>query len=236
MAFYGRANRIFLESDLREGTVFDSQITECDLDGLRAVGCHWENTDMTDLNASGATFTGCSFASSTFERVNMQATSFTGCAFSGMTFSGLTLIKSFWADVTLARSAIRHCSLQRASFSRLRAHRSSFTDFEALNARIDRSSFLGCSFEISYGIGMNGFSGAEITNAIFCDCKFSGFPLRGAHLENCAFIRCRGDISDEIECVNVSGLPRIATAKPRKIGNLTAARGMLLQYGYGEDM
>lgn len=234
MALYGRSNRLFVESELLEGTLTDSQIVECDLDGLRAVGSHWNRTNMADLNASASSFSGCDFASSAFERVNMQGASFTGCAFSGMTLSGLTLIKSQWADVSLSGSIVKNSSLHRASLYRVRAVGSSFTDFEALNARVERSSFLGCAFELGYGIGMNGFSGAVIANAIFCDCRFSGFPFRGARLENCAFVRCRGDVGDDMECQNVAGLPRYSVIEPHRIGNRAAARDLLERYGFGE--
>lgn len=234
MAFYGRANRIFLESELLSGSLTDSQVAECDLDGLRVIGSHWKSTNMSDLNASDSSFTGCDFDSSTFERINMQGISITACAFSGMCLSGLTLIKATWNDVAFNGSVIKYCSLQRAAFSRLHAFGSTFSEFEALSARIDRSAFLGCAFEICYGNGMNGFSGAEISNTIFCDCRFSGFPFRGARLENCAFIRCRGEIGDDMECHNIAGLPRLAEAEPRRIGNRAAARELLEKYGLRE--
>lgn len=234
MALYGRSNRVFVESDLLSGSIMDSQIVNCDLDGLRAVGSHWERANMADLNASGASFSGCAFSSSAFERVNMQGASFTGCAFSGMTLSGLTLIKSSWADVTLSRSAIKNSCLQRASLYRVRAVGSSFADFEAISARVDRCVFVGCAFELDYGNGMNGFSGAVISNALFCDCRFEGFPFRGARIENSAFVRCRGDVGDDMECVNVAGLPAHARAEPRKLANRSGAEELLRRFGFME--
>jgi hypothetical protein len=58
-------------------------------------------------------------------------------------------------------------------------------------------------FAISYGSGMNGFSGAHILNCIFYGCRFEGLPFYGAIPENCLFIRCSGETGCDSEPVNI---------------------------------
>ena len=83
---------------------------------------------------------------------------------------------------------------------------SKVVDFEGVNCSIKNSIFTSCEFEITSGIGMNGFSGGEILNCIFVNCGFQGFPLRGISAHSCIFIDCRGEITDDVQCFNTFGL------------------------------
>jgi uncharacterized protein YjbI with pentapeptide repeats len=123
-----------------------------------------------------------------------------------MTLDGLTLIKSYWQKCALTGSILRNNCLQRARFIESQIISSALLDFEALNAQIDNCVFAHSIFSISYGSGMNGFSSAEIKNCIFYNCRFEGFPLRGALVQSTAFVHCGGEIGDEMTCVNVAGL------------------------------
>ena len=90
--------------------------------------------------------------------------------------------------------------MQRAKIEKTIFNSSSFIDFEGIYAEISNTVFYNCHFEINYGNGMNGFSGASFENCIFINCTFSGFPLRGSKVNNCTLVRCSGEISDDIDC------------------------------------
>jgi uncharacterized protein YjbI with pentapeptide repeats len=110
---------------------------------------------------------------------------------------GLVLIHSLWHGGKLKNVRLRGSCLQRAEFSRMGISSCSFTDFEALESRLEDCLFAGCLFRLSRGSGMNGFCGSRIKNCIFTGCRFEGFPLRGAALKNCLFVRPAGEAGEE---------------------------------------
>jgi uncharacterized protein YjbI with pentapeptide repeats len=148
-----------------------------------------------------------------------------------LAFSGVTLIKTKWLHARLNRSSITQCTLQRCIMKNSIYTDSVFSDFEGISASVENCFFHTTRFEITYGGGMNGFSGAELKNCIFYGCTFSGYPLRGAVLENCTFINCRGESTDDCEGTNVYGLPRFC-APPAKtaLTNRTQAEELISAY------
>jgi uncharacterized protein YjbI with pentapeptide repeats len=90
--------------------------------------------------------------------------------------------------------------MQRARIEKTIFNESFFIDFEGIYANISNTVFYNCHFEINYGNGMNGFSGALFENCLFINCTFSGFPLRGSKTIYCSFVGCTGEITDDMEC------------------------------------
>jgi uncharacterized protein YjbI with pentapeptide repeats len=206
MSFYGRSNRLLIEQELSKGELRESEIVECDLSGLRVEKAVWDHADMRDLHANDIEFKETQLKNSSFFRSNFMHSRFLFSSFTNMTLDGLTLIKSHWQNCVLTGTTLRNNCLQRARFQESRIISSAFLDFEALNVQIDNCVFAHSMFSISYGGGMNGFSSAEIKNCIFYNCRFEGFPLRGALVRSTAFVHCGGEIGDGMECDNVAGL------------------------------
>ena len=50
------------------------------------------------------------------------------------------------------------------------------------------------------------FYGSE--NVKLINCSFKGFPFRGVETSSCIFIKCNGEITDDIECSNTLGLSK----------------------------
>lgn len=230
MSFYGRSNRALVETELAKGSLADCQIAECDMDGIAVGSALWDKADLRDLNANDARFSGTEFRDSVFFRASLMKTRFSDCGLSGMMLDGLTLIKSGWDGSCVKNSTIRFCSLQRATFERVHFSGSTLSDFEALCARMESCVFTNSVIEITYGSGMNGFSEALIKNCVFYNCRFAGFPLRGAILENCVFSRCSGEIGDEMTCDNVAGLPNAQFATQKTLHDRDRATALLGRY------
>jgi uncharacterized protein YjbI with pentapeptide repeats len=212
-------------------TFSDSQIQNCIFDDTQIHSSSWNSVSMRDTNANGMQFTSSRFASSSIYRSSLMNTSFSDCRLDGLTFSGVTLIKTKWFHIRSNRSSITQCTLQRCAMKNSTFSDSVFSDFEGINASVENCFFRATRFEITYGGGMNGFSGAELKNCIFYGCTFSGFPLRGANLENCTFIHCTGEITDDCTGTNVYGLPRFC-APPVKtaLSRRTQAQGLISSY------
>ena len=206
MSFYGRANRVFIEQALKKEGLRNSQIAECDLSGLKAEDACWDHTDLRDLHANGAEFQRMRFTESAFFRSSLLRARFADSVFNRMTLDGLTLIKSRWQGCVFTNTALRNNCLQRAEFRGCRFISSTLFDFEALNARMDNCIIAHSMLGVEYGSGMNGLSGAAVSNCIFYNCRFEGFPLRGALLRSTVFACCSGQIGDDMDCVNVAGL------------------------------
>lgn len=206
MSFYGRSNRFLIEQELSKGELRESEIVGCDLSGLRIEKAIWNHADMRDLHADEIEFKETQLEKSSFFRSNLMHGRFLFSSFDNMILDGLTLIKSRWQNCILTGTTFKNNSLQRAQFFGSQFVSSAFIDFEALNVQIDNCVFAHSMFSINYGSGMNGFSSAEIKNCIFYNCRFEGFPLRGALVRSTAFIHCGGEIGDEMECANVAGL------------------------------
>ena len=230
LTFYGHSNRMLIEMALKSGELRDCQIVECELNGMKTGDAVWDHADMRDLHANDTCFQGTGLRGSRFFRSSFMRARFLGCRCDRMVFDGLTLIKSQWSNNELRESTIQNASLQRAVFRGNRFISSSFSDFEALDAVVEDCVFAHSSVNISYGSGMNGFSGGLIKNCIFYNCRFEGFPLRGADVESCVFLYCRGEIGDEMVCRNVAGLGLRGQVKPAAVKDPAAAERLLKAY------
>jgi uncharacterized protein YjbI with pentapeptide repeats len=206
MAFYGRANRILVEQELGNGVIGDSQISDCDLNGLRAGNADWVHADLRDSPVNDAEFSNVRFSGSTFYRDSFMRTKFSASSFTGVVIDGLTLIKTQWIASRFTNSIIKNSCLQRAVLRGIRASALSMVDFEALNIEMENCLFAHSRFTINYDGGMNGFSGGVIRNCLFYNCYFEGFPLRGSEIHGSVFAACGGEIGDEMDCENVAGL------------------------------
>jgi len=228
--FYGRSNHRLIEQALEKKTLKDCQIAECDLPGLQVIDVHWNHADMRDLHANDINFQNTTLEKSTFFRSSFMRASFTGAVLDTMVLDGLTLIKSRWQNSRLVNTAMKNLCLQRASFYGNRFISSSFSDFEALDIRMDNCVFAHSMIGIHYGSGMNGFCSADITNCIFYHCRFEGYPLRGARLSSCVFVYCSGEIGDDMECANVAGIGLRGNARRKPLQRVNEARHLVEQY------
>ena len=208
MFFQSLSNKTIIRELFTGKTVSDSQIQNSILDGTEINRTVWNSVSMRDTNANDMQFSDSHFITSSISRSSLMNTSFSECSLDALTFSGVTLIKTKWLHIHSNRSSITQCTLQRCTIKNSMFSDSLFSDFEGISASVENSVFLATRFEITYGGGMNGFSGASLKNCIFYGCTFSGYPLRGAVLENCTFINCSGEITDDCEGTNVYGLPR----------------------------
>ncbi|QQO09001.1 pentapeptide repeat-containing protein [Breznakiella homolactica] len=231
MGFYGRSNRMLIEQEILKGELRDCQIVECDLSGLAAGPSLWNEVELRDLHANDIRFEGTRIAKSFFYRSSFMRARFTDTAIRTATLDGLTLIRSRWQGCSVSESIFKNLCLQRAEFLGCRISGSTFADFEALDAAIENTVIAHSGFSISYGSGMNGFSGGTIRNCLFYNCRFEGFPLRGAALDSCAFIYCSGEIGDDMDCSNVAGLGlRGGRISPMPIKSRNEASGLLARF------
>jgi uncharacterized protein YjbI with pentapeptide repeats len=227
VSFYGRSNRVLVEQTLEKGAIVDCQIAECDLSNLPVKGVQWEHADIRDLHANDIIFQNTRLGKSNFFRSSFMRASFDKVILDLMIFDGLTLIKSRWCDTWATDTVMKNLCLQRSVFSGARFVTSSLLDFEALDMRVDNCIFAHSMFGVNYGSGMNGFSGAVISNCIFYHCRFEGYPLRGAKIVSCVFVYCSGEIGDEIECSNVTGIGLRGKARYKPLQKMNDARRLL---------
>jgi uncharacterized protein YjbI with pentapeptide repeats len=233
MSFFGRSNRILVENALEKGTIENCQIAECDLSNLPVKNVQWKHTDIRDLHANDIFFQDTNMEGSSFFRSSFMRASFDKAVLVSMIFDGLTLIKSRWQDTWIKDTVMKNLCLQKSYFSRTRFIAVSLLDFEALNIKMDNCIFANSMFGINYGSGMNGFSGAVISNCIFYHCRFEGYPLRGANINSSVFIYCSGEIGDEIECTNVAGIGLRGKACRKPLQKMNEARRLLDQCASG---
>jgi len=198
MSFYEPANRLFIENALQSGHIDDSLIQDCELNDFCARDILWHKTHVEDIHANNSMFMHVQFDESTFNRSGFISSSFNNCSFDTVTLSGLTLIKSVWKNIFFTGGSIRHCTLVRAGFTNMQIVNSVLSDFEAAYALIDNCFFLNSIIELNYGNGANGFSLSRLRHCIFYNCRFKGFPFRGAQLDDCLFFYCHGE-SGEME-------------------------------------
>ncbi len=170
MSFYGRSNRMLIESELEKGLLRDCQIVECDLSGLEVKDLLWEEAELRDLHANDIRFAGTHIEKSTFTRCSAMRAGFLGATLLGTVLDGLTLIKSQWQNCKIERSHIKNSVLQRSRFNGCNITASSFVDFEGLNVEMNQCVIAHSMFGVSYGSGMNGLSGGSIRNCIFYNC------------------------------------------------------------------
>jgi len=230
MSFYGRSNRILVEQALQKGSLKGCQIVECDLSGLAVTDAQWEQADIRDLHANDAAFQNTKIEKSSFFRSSFMRASFNKAVLDTVVFDGLTLIKSRWRNSWLTNAVLKNLCLQRSVFSESRFISSSLLDFEALDIRMENCIFAHSMIGINYGSGMNGFSNGAISNCIFYHCRFEGYPFRGAKLASCAFVYCSGEIGDDMECANVSGLGLRGKAQYKPLQKANEGRRLVERY------
>jgi uncharacterized protein YjbI with pentapeptide repeats len=218
---------MLVESEIEKGGLMDCQIVECDLSNLDVTSTKWENTELRDLHANDILFEEACLAKMQCKRCSFMRARFLRTKLSGIFFDGLTLIKSQWQNCKMEASQIKNSCLQKSHFTNCRIVSSSFTDFEGLNLEMDQCIIAHSFIGISYGSGMNGFSGGNIRNCIFYNCLFDGYPLRGATLEGCVFINCSGQIGEDMDCTNVVGLGLRGHTKHVTVNNRTEAEQIL---------
>jgi len=229
--FYGRANRVLIEHALQQGALKDCQIAECDLCNLQVSDAVWNNVHVRDLHANDAGFNNSTLEKSVFFRSSFIRASFDRTVWSSMVFDDFTLIKSRWNVCCLTDTAMKNLSLQRSVFYGSRFISSMFLDFEALDVKMDNCIFAHCTISINYGSGMNGFSNAEISNCIFYNCRFEGYPLRGSGVKSCVFAYCAGQIGDDMECNNTAGIGLKGRANRKSVVNQIEGQRLIETFG-----
>lgn len=206
MLFRNLSDTRILTDALGSSLEADSEFVSCDMDGISLCGSSWNGIEFSSCNAKSVSLSSFRMLRTSFVRSSLMRSLFDGGVLDGCTFSGTTLIRTQWNAVRIDRSDFFQCAMQRTSMSRCAVRDSRFSDFEGIDASIFGCLFLNCRFEVTYGGGMNGFSGAKFTNCIFYGCSFSGYPLRGAYAQSCVFSDCRGEITDDAECHDSAGL------------------------------
>lgn len=230
MSFYGNSNKYLVEKAVSDRLLQESQITSCDLEDLLVSDVLWKEAHMQDLNANGIVFQNTRCLSSNFFQVSMMDASFINSTIESAVFKGLSLIRSTWKNTRIENLTLELSTLQRASFSHTNFVNSKIIDIEAGYTKINSCIFKNTDFDISYGSGMNGFAQAVISNSFFYNCTFSGYPLRGAQLENCIFCNCSGQIGDEFISHNVFGLGMNFNTNQKTIDNLEEAQHLLERF------
>jgi uncharacterized protein YjbI with pentapeptide repeats len=191
------ANRLLVEEGAACGPMEDCCIEGCDLSGFQPRRARWKKVTLRDVCANRAEFHGASLEDCSFFRCGLSHAVFRDSVMRNAVLDGIVLIRSLWLGGKLSGSAIRSSCMQRAELRRMRVCSSAFADFEAIQSVLEDCVFSGVRFALSYGSGMNGFCGARIRNCIFYNCRFEGFPLRGASLENCLFVASSGETGRE---------------------------------------
>lgn len=216
-----------IRSLFEDKSVDGSQIQNCIMDGISVRNTSWNNVSMRDTNANDAAFTFSSFTASSISRSSLVNTSFSSCMMNSLTFSGVTLIKTKWIHIRGERFNITQSAMQRAVLKNTILRSSVVSDFEGISASVQNCIFISTRFEITGGGGMNGFSGADISDSIFIGCSFSGYPFRGAHISSCVFYGCRGEITDDCEAEHVTGLPHFSSHETMELTRRGEAERMI---------
>lgn len=227
MSVYTFSNKEILETELLQGNLSDASINNSNLDTLQSNNAVWQKTDMTDSNCNDAAFYNTKFSDCSFFRSSMINSQFTKCTFNNTKHSGISFIKVHINNSRIENHLFDSCTMQRAVLNKVIIQNSSLKDFEAVYADIKDTVFIHCLFELNYGSGSNGFSGAALQNCIFINCSFSGYPMRGSKLTNCTFINCSGETTDDFEADNTFGLPYCESAKEIPITNREQAMELL---------
>jgi uncharacterized protein YjbI with pentapeptide repeats len=225
--FYG--SRRLLEQETPAGRLEDCRIADCDISGLEVSRALWTRADIRDVHAEGLRFLETDIKDSSFFRSNFTDMDFTASAMTGVILDSLTLIRSRWRGGRLKGVNLRNLCLQRAAFRGMRILSSSFTDFEAIKSEMENCVVTNSRFVITYGSGMNGYSGASFRGCLFQGCRFEGRPLEGAFLEDCLFVRCWGDPGDP-ECRNVAGLGNRENPKASELVMRAEAAALLARF------
>jgi uncharacterized protein YjbI with pentapeptide repeats len=206
MAYFGANNRILVEDKFKSGTIANSQICECDLNGTAIENLVWNATTVSNLPWNDGVLRSMELRNSIFFRSSFMRTRFEELSFFDMDIDCLNLIKTTWKKCTLRCSIVRNCCMQRMCMTNVQLINTSLTDFEALNSLFENCIFYRCTIGITYGSGMNGFSTGRLVNCLFVECRFDGLPFTGALVESSAFIGCAGAAGNDMGCSNVAGM------------------------------
>lgn len=196
-----------------EKSVENLQVENSLLDGISAKNAVWKSVSIKDCNAPGMLCSGTVIESSSFCRSNMQEAAFLGCAISGSEYNGTTLIKASFEKCRIRLLKVVVSTMQRAVLRRCVVENSVFRDFEGIYSTVEDCVFKNCSFELTSGQFMNGFTEAKVRNSIFIGCSFVGYPLRGACVSSCVFAGCSGEISDTDDFTDTVGFGRTKAAE-----------------------
>ncbi|MCM1235947.1 MAG: pentapeptide repeat-containing protein [Ruminococcus flavefaciens] len=232
MLFRNLGNRKILEEVFSGELEAGSEFVSCDIDGIQLERSIWNDVGFSNCNANGISFRDFHMTHTSFVRSSLMRSLFDGGTFDGCTFSGTTLIRTGWNAAKINDTTFFQCTMQRMTMRRCVVLNSRFSDFEGIDASVSDCLFLNCHFEVTYGGGMNGFSGAEFKNCIFSGCSFSGYPLRGVHVRSCVFKNCRGEITDDVEChdsVGIGGFRSVVQGIP--LSNKVAALQFITKMG-----
>lgn len=213
MSLYGKGNGTLLVHDAALGVVADSTVDACSMSGYAFTNTQFIRTHVYNADAENTRFVSCHMDACSFLQTNMHGARFDKTAFSDTSFNGITFINSEWNGCRCSAGTIKQSSMQRMLIDRCVFSGCVFSDFEGVFAHAVNCVFVGCTIEITYGSGLNGFAQALLENTLFYNCRFNGFPLRGASLKNSIFIGCSGEIGDVMETDNTVGLRRGASSE-----------------------
>ena len=202
MFFTNLSDKQLIIDSLCSTPLMEFQVVNSQLNSMLLSDNSWTQGNINNCNINEAVFHNLSLNEVQFLHSSLMSSRFSNSRWTNSSFSGNTLIKTVWSNCRLLNLRIAQCSMQRVKIEKIIFNNSSFIDFEGIYAEISNTVFNNCHFEINYGNGMNGFSGASFENCIFINCTFSGFPLRGSKVNNCTLVRCSGEISDDIDCNN----------------------------------
>lgn len=227
MEIFNYSTKDIIEVSFQSGCMSEASITNSDLNTITSKHIVWNKSSIRDSNCNDAVFSHSRIKDCEFSRSSFINTQFYDCQMSDDKMQGLSLIKAKFADSRLKNIIFDSCTMQRAEFTNTIIENSSIKDIEGIYAKVSNTLFINCYFEISYGIGMNGFSSASFENCLFYSCQFSGYPLRGANSTGCTFINCSGEITDDIETKNCCGLPQYPAEESMELKQLKEATDLI---------
>ncbi len=202
MFFSNLSDKQLIIDSLCKTPLIEFQVVNSQLNGMILSDNSWTQGNINNCNINEAVFHNFSLNDVQFIHSSLMYSEFSNSRGNNSTYSGNTLIKTAWTSCRFLNLKFAQSSMQRIKIVKTIFNNSSFVDFEGIYAEISNTVFNNCHFEINYGNGMNGFSGASFDNCLFINCTFSGFPLRGSKTNYCTFIGCSGEISDDIDCNN----------------------------------
>lgn len=217
MEIFNYSTKDIIEVSFQSGFLTEASITNSDLNNIKSQHIIWNKSSIRDTNCNDAHFSQSKIKDCEFSRSSLINTHFYDCQLADNKMHGLSLIKSKFIDSRFKNVIFDSCTMQRAEFNNTIIEDSTIKDIEGIYAKISNTLFINCYFEISYGIGMNGFSSASFENCLFYNCQFTGYPLRGANSTGCTFINCSGEITDNMESKTCYGLPQCPAEKSMEL-------------------
>ena len=178
MFFTNLSDKQLIIDSLCSTPLMEFQVVNSQLNSMLLSDNSWTQGNINNCNINEAVFHNLSLNEVQFLHSSLMSSRFSNSRWTNSSFSGNTLIKTVWSNCRLLNLRIAQCSMQRVKIEKIIFNNSSFIDFEGIYAEISNTVFNNCHFEINYGNGMNGFSGASFDDCLFINCTFSGFPLR----------------------------------------------------------